>query len=57
MVYEWNDATGDLAMVAAAGVVWLLTSSWRLIVAFLAGQTAWSIIGGMRQDHAQVTRF
>lgn len=54
-LFSRNDAIGNLAVVAAAGLVWLLNSPWPdLIVAFgVAGlflQSAWLIIGHARSD-------
>ncbi len=60
-LFSRNDAIGNLAVVAAAVVVWWLNSPWPdLIVAFaVAGlflQSAWSIIRDARQDLAQAGR-
>lgn len=60
-LFSRNDAIGNLAVVAAAVVVWWLDSPWPdLIVAFaVAGlflQSAWSIIRDARQDLAQAGR-
>lgn len=60
-LFSRNDAIGNLAVVAAAGVVWWLNNPWPdLIVAFaVAGlflQSAWSIIRDARQDLAQAGR-
>lgn len=60
-LFSRNDAIGNLAVVAAAGLVWWLNSSWPdLIVAFaVAGlflQSAWSIIAHARRDLAQAGR-
>jgi len=54
-LFSRNDAIGNLAVVAAAGLVWWLNSPWPdLIVAFaVAGlflQSAWSIIRDARSD-------
>ena len=54
-LFSRNDAIGNLAVVAAAGLVWLLNTPWPdLIVAFaVAGlflQSAWSIIRDARSD-------
>ncbi|XNY09621.1 cation transporter (plasmid) [Sinorhizobium meliloti] len=54
-LFSRNDAIGNLAVVAAAGLVWWLKSPWPdLLVAFaVAGlflQSAWSIIRDARQD-------
>ena len=54
-LFSRNDAIGNLAVVVAAGFVWLLNSPWPdLIVAFgVAGlflQSAWLIIGHARSD-------
>lgn len=60
-LFSRNDAIGNLAVVAAAGLVWLLNSPWPdLVVAFaVAGlflQSAWSIIRDARQDLRQAVR-
>ena len=57
-LFSRNDAIGNLAVVAAAGVVWWLNNPWPdLIVAFaVAGlflQSAWSIIRDARSDLEQ----
>ncbi len=57
-LFSRNDAIGNLAVVAAAGLVWVLNSPWPdLIVAFaVAGlflQSAWSIIRDARSDLKQ----
>lgn len=54
-LFSRNDAIGNLAVVAAAGLVWLLASPWPdLIVAFAVAalflQSAWSIIKDARGD-------
>jgi len=54
-LFSRNDAIGNLAVVVAAGFVWLLSSPWPdLIVAFaVAGlflQSAWTIIRDARSD-------
>jgi Co/Zn/Cd efflux system component/copper chaperone CopZ len=54
-LFSRNDAIGNLAVVVAAGLVWVLNSPWPdLIVAFgVAGlflQSAWSIIRDARSD-------
>jgi cation diffusion facilitator family transporter len=54
-LFSRNDAIGNLAVIVAAGLVWLLNSPWPdLIVAFaVAGlflQSAWSIIREARED-------
>lgn len=54
-LFSRNDAIGNLAVVVAAGLVWLLNSPWPdLIVAFgvaaLFLQSAWSIIRDARSD-------
>lgn len=54
-LFSRNDAIGNLAVVVAAGLVWLLNSPWPdLIVAFaVAGlflQSAWTIIRHARSD-------
>ncbi|WP_235897578.1 cation diffusion facilitator family transporter [Neoaquamicrobium microcysteis] len=54
-LFSRNDAIGNFAVIAAAGVVWALNSPWPdLIVAFaVAGlflQSAWSIIRDARND-------
>jgi Co/Zn/Cd efflux system component/copper chaperone CopZ len=54
-LFSRNDAIGNLAVVVAAGLVWLLNSPWPdLIVAFgvaaLFLQSAWSIIRDARGD-------
>lgn len=59
-LFSRNDAIGNLAVVAAAGVVWWVQSPWPdLAVAFIiAGlflQSAWSIIRDARQDLTQAT--
>lgn len=59
-LFSRNDAIGNLAVVAAAGLVWWAQSPWPdLAVAFIiAGlflQSAWSIIRDARQDLAQST--
>ena len=56
-LFSRNDAIGNLAVVAAAGLVWWLNSPWPdLVVAFaVAGlflQSAWSIIRDARNDLA-----
>lgn len=60
-LFSRNDAIGNLAVVVAAGVVWVLNSPWPdLIVAFaVAGlflQSAWSIIRDARSDLKTVRR-
>ncbi len=60
-LFSRNDAIGNLAVVAAAVLVWALGSSWPdLLVAFaVAGlflQSAWSIIRDARQDLAGAQR-
>ncbi|MCA1869406.1 cation transporter [Agrobacterium genomosp. 3] len=60
-LFSRNDAIGNLAVVVAAGLVWLLNSPWPdLLVAFaVAGlflQSAWSIIRDARHDLAQAGR-
>lgn len=60
-LFSRNDAIGNLAVVAAAVVVWWLGSRWPdLIVAFaVAGlflQSAWSIIRDARSDLKQAGR-
>lgn len=57
-LFSRNDAIGNLAVVAAAAVVWFTGSQWPdLIVAFaVAGlflQSAWSIIRDARSDLEQ----
>lgn len=57
-LFSRNDAIGNLAVVAAAALVWWLNSPWPdLIVAFaVAGlflQSAWSIVRDARQDLSQ----
>ncbi|MGV1827103.1 MULTISPECIES: cation diffusion facilitator family transporter [Rhizobium/Agrobacterium group] len=54
-LFSRNDAIGNLAVVAAAGLVWWMGTQWPdLVVAFaVAGlflQSAWSIIRDARQD-------
>ncbi len=54
-LFSRNDAIGNLAVLVAAGLVWLLSSPWPdLIVAFIiAGlflHSAWSIIRDARAD-------
>ncbi|ODT14984.1 MAG: cation transporter [Kaistia sp. SCN 65-12] len=54
-LFSRNDAIGNLAVVVAAGLVWLLNSPWPdLIVAFAVAalflQSAWSIIRDARGD-------
>lgn len=54
-LFSRNDAIGNLAVVAAAGLVWWTGTQWPdLVVAFaVAGlflQSAWSIIRDARQD-------
>lgn len=54
-LFSRNDAIGNLAVVVAAGLVWVLNSPWPdLVVAFaVAGlflQSAWSIIRDARSD-------
>lgn len=60
-LFSRNDAIGNLAVVAAAGLVWLLDSRWPdLVVAFaVAGlfmQSAWSIIKDARGELKQADR-
>nr|WP_035098077.1 cation transporter [Devosia sp. LC5] len=60
-LFSRNDAIGNLAVVAAAAVVWWTGSQWPdLIVAFaVAGlflQSAWSIIRDARSDLKQAGR-
>ena len=60
-LFSRNDAIGNLAVIAAAGLVWVLNSPWPdLIVAFaVAGlflQSAWSIIRDARSDLKQTDR-
>lgn len=60
-LFSRNDAIGNLAVVAAAGVVWWLDSAWPdLVVAFIiAGlflQSAWTIIHDARSDLEQASR-
>lgn len=60
-LFSRNDAIGNLAVVVAAGLVWVLNSPWPdLIVAFaVAGlflQSAWSIIRDARSDLKTVRR-
>lgn len=60
-LFSRNDAIGNLAVVAAAGVVWWLDSAWPdLVVAFIiAGlflQSAWTIIHDARSDLEQANR-
>lgn len=60
-LFSRNDAIGNLAVVAAAVIVWLTGSQWPdLIVAFaVAGlflQSAWSIIRDARSDLRQSGR-
>lgn len=60
-LFSRNDAIGNLAVVVAAGLVWLLSSPWPdLIVAFaVAGlflQSAWSIIKDARHDLSEASR-
>jgi len=60
-LFSRNDAIGNLAVVAAAALVWWLNNPWPdLIVAFaVAGlflQSAWSIIRDARQDLSQARR-
>ena len=57
-LFSRNDAIGNLAVVAAAVLVWWLSSPWPdLLVAFAVAslflQSAWSIIRDARQDLAQ----
>lgn len=57
-LFSRNDAIGNVSVIAAAGLVWLLDSHWPdLVVAFaIAGlflQSAWSIIRDARHDIAQ----
>lgn len=54
-LFSRNDAIGNLAVVAAAGLVWLFASPWPdLVVAFAVAalflQSAWSIIKDARGD-------
>jgi Co/Zn/Cd efflux system component/copper chaperone CopZ len=54
-LFSRNDAIGNLAVVAAAGLVWLFASPWPdLVVAFAVAtlflQSAWSIITDARSD-------
>lgn len=54
-LFSRNDAIGNLAVLVAAGLVWLLSSPWPdLIVAFIiAGlflHSAWSIVKDARAD-------
>lgn len=58
-LFSRNDAIGNLAVVVAAGLVWLTATPWPdLVVAFIiAGlflQSAWSIIRDARRDLRQV---
>ncbi len=60
-LFSRNDAIGNLAVVAAAALVWWLNSPWPdLLVAFaVAGlflQSAWSIIRDARSDLKQAGR-
>lgn len=60
-LFSRNDAIGNLAVVAAAALVWWLNSPWPdLLVAFaVAGlflQSAWSIIRDARSDLKQAVR-
>ena len=60
-LFSRNDAIGNLAVVAAAALVWWLNNPWPdLIVAFaVAGlflQSAWSIIRDARSDLKQAGR-
>ncbi len=60
-LFSRNDAIGNLAVVAAAALVWWLNNPWPdLLVAFaVAGlflQSAWSIIRDARQDLSQARR-
>jgi Co/Zn/Cd efflux system component/copper chaperone CopZ len=60
-LFSRNDAIGNLAVVAAAALVWWTGSQWPdLIVAFaVAGlflQSAWSIIRDARSDLKQAAR-
>ena len=57
-LFSRNDAIGNLAVVAAAAVVWFTGSQWPdLIVAFAVAalflQSAWSIIRDARSDLKQ----
>ncbi len=59
-LFSRNDAIGNLAVAAAAVLVWWLSSPWPdLLVAFaVAGlflQSAWSIIRDARSDLSQAT--
>ena len=60
-LFSRNDAIGNLAVVAAAALVWWLNSPWpdllmAFVVAALFLQSAWSIIRDARQDLAQAGR-
>ncbi|MCG2841478.1 cation transporter [Sandaracinobacter sp. RS1-74] len=60
-LFSRNDAIGNLAVVAAAGLVWWLDTAWPdLLVAFIVAalflQSAWSIIHDARRELAQVGR-
>jgi len=60
-LFSRNDAIGNLAVVAATGLVWWLNSAWpdllmAFVVAALFLQSAWSIIRDARRELAQVGR-
>lgn len=60
-LFSRNDAIGNLAVVAAAALVWWLNNPWPdLLVAFAVAalflQSAWSIIRDARSDLKQVGR-
>ena len=60
-LFSRNDAIGNLAVVAAAVLVWWLNNPWpdllmAFVVAALFLHSAWSIIKDARQDLAQARR-
>ena len=60
-LFSRNDAIGNLAVVAAAALVWWLNSPWpdllmAFVVAALFLHSAWLIIRDARQDLAQAGR-
>lgn len=57
-LFSRNDAIGNLAVVAAAGLVWLTSTPWPdlIVAAVIAGlflHSAWEIIRGARRELAE----
>ncbi len=60
-LFSRNDAIGNLAVIAAAALVWWLNNPWpdllmAFVVAALFLQSAWSIIKDARSDLEQASR-